>query len=349
MVIRFFFSISFIFLTDLCIEDHQFFWVKFVFCESWNLPHSFAYHEHPAHCWLYCCTLLFLLWLGISSIQAAGAPGRLKSVKGCTVILKSSRTCIALVFLLLLHVARCLYAFRSKAQIFICMKKREQALAKNRAAITQWVQFWRWALPTAAEIGSYDTNKTFEILTAKLNILLKFMLGVTLHLFSLLNALVWPLSYPGVQLALRGSAVRNPIWEAQLILADSPCLLAKLMLLTTIFSSGCEEDVWKVFDSCLELMGPCWGDAGRCRCLSTFTGMVTAALLQSHRPGLCIIWKVVPYLVRIMNQVTNVWPSNTFLSWKSTCYKCRDYVESDKLSDTLTIESYVPLWRILCI
>jgi len=95
MVIRFFFSISFIFLTDLCIEDHQFFWVKFVFCESWNLPHSFAYHEHPAHCWLYCCTLLFLLWLGISSIQAAGAPGRLKSVKGCTVILKSSRTCIA--------------------------------------------------------------------------------------------------------------------------------------------------------------------------------------------------------------------------------------------------------------
>lgn len=147
---------------------------------------------------------------------------------------------------------------------------------------------WRWALLRAPENASHDANKTFEILaTELLNSLLKFVLGFQFHLLSFLWVFVWLLSSSGVQLAMRGSAVRKPIWESQLALADSTRLLAKLRFLATISSWGCEEDVCKVFDCCLELMRPCWEDDGRWRCLSTF--QVTSSLLQRHGPRLCVL------------------------------------------------------------
>lgn len=81
---------------------------------------------------------------------------------------------------------------------------------------------WSQELLTGAEDSSHDVGKTFEVLADKLfNTLLKLVLIFTLHLFSLLLVFVWLLSSSGVQLALRGSAVRKHIWESQLALADS--------------------------------------------------------------------------------------------------------------------------------
>lgn len=80
----------------------------------------------------------------------------------------------------------------------------------------------RGALLTAAENTNHDARKTFEILAAELlSALLKFVLRTTFHLLCLLWVFVWLLSSSGVQLALRGSAVRKPIWESHLALAGS--------------------------------------------------------------------------------------------------------------------------------
>lgn len=135
-----------------------------------------------------------------------------------------------------------------------------------------------WALRTAAENASHDARKTFGILAAKLlNTLLKFVLS-----FHLLLLTVWLLSSSGVQLALRGSAVREPIWESQLVLADSTCCWN-----TCWQSCGSYLGSWQQFlteavrkVSCLELKGQCWRDDSRGRWLSIFSGMVTAPLLQ---------------------------------------------------------------------
>lgn len=86
-----------------------------------------------------------------------------------------------------------------------------------------WLRvLWSQELLTGAEDANHDARKIFEILADKLfNTLLKLVLSFTFHLLSLLWVFVWLLSSSGVQLALRGSAVRKPIWESQLALADS--------------------------------------------------------------------------------------------------------------------------------
>lgn len=74
-------------------------------------------------------------------------------------------------------------------------------------------------------------------------------------LWSLLWVFVWLLSSSGVQLALRGSAVRKPIWESQLELADSTrCWSACWQSCGPYLGSWQQvlaEAVRKVFERCL--------------------------------------------------------------------------------------------------
>lgn len=126
---------------------------------------------------------------------------------------------------------------------------------------------WRQALLTAAENTSHDGRKIFEILAAKLlNTLLKFALSFSFHLLSLLWVFVWLLSSSGGQLALRGSAVREPIWEPLLALADSTCCWIPSWQSCGLYLGSWQqflaETVRKMFERCLplDLTSLCWGD-----------------------------------------------------------------------------------------